>query len=344
MRRHGGRWVQNARGKRVFVSRRTGKTMEGELIIPSNNGLTKKVWATSSNVANKLYSVMKKRKHGTLLIRLGDGIGNIIEMTPTIQSIENEFGNFFDIHISILSYRSSYVKGIKDIFKDKKYKIYTHGANTNKYNVVLDIKPSWRKFNKSEVKYYMETLKDLKIEERNITTQGFCGFNETDKKYDVFLCNGYSKSKPGLKWEVKSYPHFAELAKKLTDAGYKVCSSGTKNEYIKNTVDETGIPFADMVGIMKNSKLVISTDTAAYHAANAIKVPNIVLFTATSVKRCYDVDFHKYATVMRREKIQCNDTCHERENHWRQCNNWRCRNIPVNDVYNKAIELLEKDK
>ena len=164
---------------------------------------------------------------------------------------------------------------------------------------------------------------------------------------DILLHDGYSKNskKAEYRWTVKSFPHYQKVAERLKKSGYTVGSIGAKSEYIKGTVDCTGLSLTKTISTIKGTKLLIANDTSTYHLANLLKKKNIVLFTCTSIAKNFHAEFHKYSTVMRREDLECSP-CHVKGKeafYWlknKEMCQWKCRQIPSRSVVRKAVELL----
>ena len=119
-----------------------------------------------------------------------------------------------------------------------------------------------------------------------------------EQHFDIVVAN---TSRDFKIWDWKRYPYYNELAD-LLNKKYSVCSIGSKNEYVKGTVDKTGLPIIQSAGLIKNSNLVITNESGIYHLANALKVNNLVLLGGSSFKKIYDERFHKYSIFIYKEK------------------------------------------
>jgi ADP-heptose:LPS heptosyltransferase len=156
--------------------------------------------------------------------------------------------------------------------------------------------------------------------------------------FDVVISNGYNKY-GSANWQIKSYPYYEEVAKLLKNEGYSVASIGAKDEYISGTVDMTGLGLLDSGGVIKNSRLLISNDSAMYHYANALMVKNIVIFNSTSIKKNYDKRFHKYSTIIGRDDLKCRP-CQAGRRWNKDCKTWDCREIAPEVIYEAVRGLL----
>jgi ADP-heptose:LPS heptosyltransferase len=95
----------------------------------------------------------------------------------------------------------------------------------------------------------------------------------------------------------------------------------------------------DTLGIIKNCKLFLGTDSGLYHCANALEVKNIVLFTATSIVKNYDNRFHKYSTILGRDDLDCRP-CQAARRWAKDCKSWECQRIDPKLIVGKIKELL----
>jgi ADP-heptose:LPS heptosyltransferase len=166
---------------------------------------------------------------------------------------------------------------------------------------------------------------------------GECLYEKRDESFDIVLNDGYNRS-GSANWQIKSYPHYQELAKALMDAGYSVASVGIKPEYIQGTINSTGLSLLGSIGVVKNAKLFISNDTGLYHCANALGVDNIVLFTATSIEKNYDERFHKHSTIVGRADLSCRP-CQAGRRWNKDCKTWDCREISVEKIMEKVLNV-----
>ena len=110
-----------------------------------------------------------------------------------------------------------------------------------------------------------------------------------DRKY-VILHNG---SLDNDSWRMKKYRMFERLALLIKrELGLEVASIGSEDEYIKGTINLTGKELLESSAYIENCKYYIGTDSGMYHIAGYLEVPGTVLFTATSVSKNWDKNFH----------------------------------------------------
>lgn len=161
------------------------------------------------------------------------------------------------------------------------------------------------------------------------------------EKCDIILCNGaYNKT---AYWLRKKYQKWHEVAKILIDKGYSVASVGLPEEYIQYTRDMTHLSLMETYDFINNCKVLASNDTGLYHFANAIGKDNVVVFTATSIKKNYNPIFHRNAIVVRGEGCThpCQNNTGEVSQRWLKCQEWACAYFEPEIIVNAIDEKLE---
>jgi len=194
---------------------------------------------------------------------------------------------------------------------------------------------------RSEVDVYMDIARDLGAEEKDLIWHGECNYNKLRKAknyYDIVIHNGYNRfGTVSDNWHLKSYPYYKEVVNLLHE--FKICSVGSKDEYIEGTDNKTGLDLLTSLGIIKNSKLLVSNDSGLYHCANALSIPNIVIFTYSSTVKNYDKKFHKYSKILQNDKLDCL-SC-QNTSRFKTCTTRECRNIDPKIVSNTVRETLK---
>lgn len=293
-------------------------------------------------------TIMNKK----LLVAHAEGLGNCLEIIPCLRTIKevlafeitywHSFGNFH-IPNTLIPYVDKFLSGaeIRTINpKDYAGIVSTYWTRnhikplgmkllSNIYPLRMDI---------SEVDTYLSIARDLEVEEKDLLWHGKCNYKVNDEKYDIVLANGYNRY-GSADWSIKSYPYYEKLASLLNEGGYSVCSVGAPNEYVQGTIDKTGLDLLSSGGLLKNSRLLISNDSAMYHYANTLSVKNIVIFTATSVEKNFDKRFHKYSTIIGRSDLKCRPCQAGRG--WKKCKTWECREIQPELIVDKVKEIIE---
>jgi len=283
-----------------------------------------------------------------LLFITGEGLGNVIECIPCVRTIK-EHGvtlDFWFAHGSfplpkIIPYVNKWFTGgerPKDINNYSGVMATKWGQSLAKtLNLPLLNKVRQLTMNESEVSVYMKMADDLGI--KNLFWHGNCMYTPTQEKYDIVISNGFNY-KSDLDWSVKSYIYYSKVVSSLKKLGLTVCSVGAANEYVPGTTNKTNIGLLNTFGLIKNAKLVIANDSGMYHAANALETPNIVIFTATSIKKNYDKRFHKFASVITRTDLPCKP-CQPSKAWIRTCKNWKCRDIGHHIIINEVKKILK---
>jgi len=292
----------------------------------------------------------KKSKDNVLLL-VGEGIGNILQemiLVPTLRRIYKEV----DVFIAKQNFP------IERLFKN--VKIYTDPKELNLKKYKGKLETLWGKHKeinlpvlndrhkqdinilleegKSEIQSSVEVARDLGLDQNDIIYDLDSIINidkKTTEKFDIVLANCANDFN---KWNCKRYLHWKELSAILSKR-YTICSIGSKKEYILGTIDKTGLTIDKTAKVIKKSRLVITNDSGIYHLCNVLKVPNIVIFTNTSIDKNYDERFHRYSHLIYKpfkERSRCQtdviDKVQEIEN----------RNIPPQWIINKAVNILSK--
>lgn len=283
-----------------------------------------------------------------ILFCTGEGIGNVIQTVPVLRTIKEVLGYDIDMWYafgafaipklipyvdkwysgrSITNANFSGYKGIVSTFWTRDYIKVLSG--TKLLNKITKFS-----FGRSEVDVYMDIARDLGAREKDLLWYGKCIYEPMDEKFDIVISDGYNRF-GSANWSVKSYIYHEQLVKLLNKKSMSVCSIGAPNEYIKGTVDKTGLSLLKSGGIIKNSKLLISNDSGMYHYANALGTKNVVIFTATSIDKNYEKRFHKYSEVVCREDLQCRP-CQNKQRWRKGCKDWKCRDIDP-EVISKIV-------
>ena len=121
-----------------------------------------------------------------------------------------------------------------------------------------------------------------------------------------------------------------------------MCSVGSTREYIEGSVNKTKMDLLDTLGIIANSKVFVGNDSGLYHCANALEVPSVVIFTATSVIKNYDDRFHKYSSIVARDDLACRVDCQLNKAWIKECSVWKCRDIDPDVVYDAILNKFNR--
>lgn len=284
-----------------------------------------------------------------ILFATGEGIGNVVQTIPVIRTLNEVLGFEIDLWHAFGSFyipkiipyvRKWVVGGEINKVNFSKYKgvvsTFWSRNHIKKISLKLMNNPTPLSTERSEVDCYMDIARDLGAEKFLWT--GVCEYKPSNKYYDFAIHNGYNPS-GSANWQIKSYPHYNVVANLLQVSGHSVCSLGKPSEYIPATHNETGHDLLTTLGILKNCKMFIGNDSGLYHCANALEVPNIVIFTATSVEKNYDARFHRFSTILGRDDLECRP-CQAKRG-WKTCTDWKCQQIDPCKIYNEIMEKLK---
>jgi len=284
-----------------------------------------------------------------ILFCTGEGVGNVIQTIPVLRTLRESLGVKIDFWYvygtfqlpKIIPYVDKWIVGnqIRNVDMNRYVGVVsTKWTRKHIKNLPIPIlnKISDLSMIRSEVDCYMDIARSLKVNEEDLLWCGTCNYNRSDEFYDVVIHNGYN-FKGSSDWKLKSYPRYKEVVKLLA-GDVSLCSVGSKGEYIKGTIDKTGLNILDSLGIIKNAKVFLGNDSGLYHCANALDVPNLVIFTYTSTEKNYDKRFHRKAKIICREDLECR-WC-QCEPRFKTCKTRECRNIDPTIIVNKVMEML----
>ena len=295
---------------------------------------------------------MKKK----LLVCHAEGLGNCVQIVPCLRTLSEVLGFELDYwHVfshytipKIFPYVDKWIVGqkIRSIdLSEYEFKVATFWTRNHINIQPLDRLPLLNNIQpinikRSEVDVYMDIARDLGAKEEDLIWHGECNYNKLRKaesQYDLVIHNGYNKHGTSYdNWYLKSYPYYKEVVNLLPE--FKICSVGSDNEFIEGTHNETGLDLLTTGNIIKNCKVFLSNDSGLYHYANALSVPNIVIFTYTSTRKNYDKRFHKYSTIIRRDDLECIGC--QNTPLFKTCKTRECRNIDPVFISNVIKERI----
>jgi len=296
---------------------------------------------------------MGTNRNKKILFCTGEGIGNTIQTIPAIRTLKEVLGYKVDMWHAfgafsvpkIIPYVDKWFIGnnIKNVDLSNYYGVvltfwcrnFVYLFENNGMKILNKIRPLL--MTESEVDTYMYIARDLGAPEEDLIWHGKCSYNKTSEKYDVVIGDGYNRQ-GSANWSIKQYPYYKEVVTLLKEKSLNICALGVPGEHISGAVDRTGLHLLDSLGIIANSKIVLSNDSGLYHAANALGVKNIVIFTATSIEKNFDSRFHKFSTIIGRDDLDCRPCQAGRG--WKTCKTWECREIDPKIIADKVEECL----
>ncbi|MFH0734378.1 MAG: glycosyltransferase family 9 protein [bacterium] len=227
------------------------------------------------------------------------------KLTDLRSSIRLEkYDYIIDLHDNL---RSMYITKGLNVFRIKK--------PTLKKYLLVKFKINLLKQNKSVVEMYAAAIPEFKLD--NLGLELFLNKGENVpcvENKTIGICPGakhYTK-----RWEYNSYK---ELILLLTNSGYKVLLFGgtydmemckhlaDNNKNVENISTDN-----DLIAMGKNMlrcKLIVGNDSGLMHTASALKVPVIVIFTAT-VKEFGFAPYKAKSIIIENNKITCRPCSH----------------------------------
>lgn len=298
-----------------------------------------------------------------LLFVTGEGVGNIIQTFPVVVSMQFALNLKVDILLTNSSFNipSDLIQGISILYPEEftsqqaaQYmgKVVTvwgdvHGKDNlilKRMRLLNSTGRQMMRLDQSEVSVYFNIAREMGVSESRFTfdVSSLIVTEESEVAFDVVLCNGYNYKNTADMWEAKTYPQMPELAERFRSMGLSTACVGSKSQYIEGTIDCTGLPLKKSLGLLKQARLVVSTDSGMYHAGCLLRKPTVALFTFTSVQKNYDKRFHQTASIVRRKPLlPCMADCHS-VMRWKKCpHDWKCQHIDLDYIVQKAEKLMK---
>ena len=201
---------------------------------------------------------------------------------------------------------------------------------------------------KSEVDVAMDACRELGVAEEDLIWHGEMSCNEEyQERFDVVIANNYykgpNKQRTTDHWHVRGYPGIKTLAAEIRKAWpeLSICCIGLDDrEYVEGTTDRTGLPLGDALALIKRARILISTDTMAFHAGACFDTPTFAIWTATSRVKSACPKFHHTARLIGRDDLACRDTCFADRQRWTHCQRWECQEIGVGHI----MGIIEEER
>ena len=304
----------------------------------------------------------QKGKLNTVLIGLGFGLGNAIQVTPLINFLHKNYNSKIDILLEAdIAYMQEALQSCKQI---SNVFIGNDFLGTDYYDLALFSKTSgkaviWVPANIylnlellfpfltytryiHEAQYPFECLKKVGII-YNYTRQDYSnyfisnnGWQPSLSEKNLVLIHAGCK---GGRWEKKKWPYFKTLSMMLIKAGFKVGSLGSTTEYINGTLNYTGLPLMSTIEMIKKASLVVSNDSGVMHIADALRTPLLTIFGPSSVIKNGPLNIHSRVKKTKEACSPCQfslliDSC---------LNNQCMKTILVDDIYRDILNLINKN-
>lgn len=155
--------------------------------------------------------------------------------------------------------------------------------------------------------------------------------------YDVGLIPG---GKPGDEWSRKKWGGFQRLGNELEARDYHGGSFGTVEEVAEAGLSSSIVgPYQlleNVVAHLASCRVVVANDCGIGHLASSLGIPTVMIYTATS-----SIKGEPVGNVFRKvtRGLPCSPC--QSTPRWKECQNWVCRDVRVDDVLRETLELLE---
>jgi ADP-heptose:LPS heptosyltransferase len=286
-------------------------------------------------------------QHKKFAFCLGDGcgLGNFVQALPAVQALYEE-GHTIDVFLS-----SSRYKAITDIVKGQPYirNIYenAYDSATASYDVcivsflsehrpararkIIHLRQDWNKH--SEYELYCWAAQKLGAKNFHPPALSIAERTFPLKQPNILMHAGCSRMKM---WERKQWPHYAELAERLTQNGFHIYCCGAEDEVIEHPLVAayTALPVQETAALIQQCELFVSNDSGLMHLAAALRKKQIALFTATNPRKSapsYNPNSQSILPPL--PCFPCQGTGKNWQT-WENCTDWQCRDaITAEHVY-----------
>ncbi len=222
-------------------------------------------------------------------IKFSNGLGNTILLTSLLNSLYKASGKA----IPLLPRQGLVTRGV-EVIPSYMVEIHKNSRMERHFTDILEPQamwPDWRSNSFHERDFYLSLMDNTVPQLKEI----FCQYDDsifTDEfknKPRITLINGFYKGDPTM-WDRKLWDKFNKLADILycLFPGVEICKVGLSDEMEDvECTDYTNSNYnlLQTCGVIKHSSLVIANDTGLMHAADALRVPLITLFGATTIAK-----------------------------------------------------------
>lgn len=286
-----------------------------------------------------------------ILITVGDGIGNIIMVTPMISALY-QMGAEIDV-VGEPNYANGHhvLKNrpeIRNVFDSLENAgsydvvISTVGglkvARKLKYIRLITVTPS-DYVNKSEIENNMDVARQLGW--NGETPDCFCGYVKSEHKMldrTIGLHNGTHFNPV---WKRKEYPYYKELVTLLSKKFQLAIFGDTPltDLGLKNFIayDCTVKSIEATAGFMKECSLFIGTDSGLSHMAAALNVPTWILWGPTDIRKNKPPKAEIIRSAPDCPTCQSFTSNWEKNSRWSECADWRCMKTPPELIMERLV-------
>jgi ADP-heptose:LPS heptosyltransferase len=316
----------------------------------------------------------KRPPHPKVAVYFCNGIGNLLMLSPALQALSQLYDNS-KIDVVVPSEWNDYRKSIvleilnewglvnkailfpEQKFYPQRYKqlfITSHNESSQAFSLFKQkgnsfTPASWLSDSMHEVEYYMNEVRKLGFEgatppvtvpliKKQLKLKG--------KRPKIAIYNGAARLGKMHRWERKTWDKFDNLAEQLHNY-YKVdiIYLGGNSEIEEGKRLAATYPFVfnyagklsflESVKVLSQCKLLVSTDSALMHVAEAVNVPVVALFGATLASKNRPYSYDKYRIV----RGKCRFAPCQYTNMFVTCNDYTCMTgMQVGDVMQATIK------
>ncbi|MFT4539636.1 MAG: tetratricopeptide (TPR) repeat protein/glycosyltransferase involved in cell wall biosynthesis, partial [Planctomycetota bacterium] len=238
-----------------------------------------------------------------VLVAVGSGIGNILQVTPAIRKLSEHLGHPVDVVISqdfpgcgTLLAGSPYVGMVMPLGPDIVQREYDFVFVTDSFGENIppllsdQIFVTRRQFPFSlcmtmhEAHFNLRCLAgaglgiELEAEDYRRTFIGAYDYSRPDGQRIGLHAGG----KAGV-WSNKRWPYFDRLIADLESRGFEVVSFGGPDEFVEGTINLTGTPLDETIRNMMSCDYFVANDSGLMHIADVLTIPLTTIFGPTSV-------------------------------------------------------------
>lgn len=290
-----------------------------------------------------------------VLIAVGSGIGNIVQVSPMIRKISEAWGVRVDVVIredfpgcSWLLGVSPYVNMVFALGADVVRRHYELVFVTDCFGEVIphfdsdNVIVTRRKFpfnlcaTMHESEFNMHCMTEL------------LGIKRRPDDYKRYFLGGFERQatqprriglhaggKTGV-WAVKRWPYYEALSAQLKAEGWEVVSLGGPDEHVEGTVNLTGTPLKESLENVSSCAYFIANDCGLMHVADALNIPLTALFGPTSVIKNGPLGLNSSVIQLKKDCAPCQFTPR-----FRSCTPACMAEISLDEVLNQVRRALQ---
>ncbi|HEX8375578.1 MAG TPA: glycosyltransferase family 9 protein, partial [Geminicoccaceae bacterium] len=247
----------------------------------------------------RLFAGLRRR----ILVAVGSGAGNLCHQTPVVRRLAEHYGAPVDVLVNgdfpgcaALFRGAPWVAAVYETPEHVLPRTYDLAVVTQTYGRVLPPISARRIVNARDVAPFDPCAGEHEVDVNLRLLERGLGVPIRPEDRQGYFLGAYRYRFPasrrvalhagckGGAYLVKRWPHFAELAGRLTDAGYTVVSVGVEDEYVPGTIRAVGGTFDDTIRELLGCDALISNDSGIMNLANALGMPTVAFFGPSSAR------------------------------------------------------------